>query len=133
MYEWLFRVESLSLENCKNKYSSLVTGCLQKRHLVMDPIRQRNTRNKRCSLGRGMTDTPYIRYGSLSSGALSGICDADSLLTAAVARLPEAVRHDSFALHQWPVTLLLIIAHRQESNDDCNPIKVIGEDRTVCG
>ena len=80
-----------------------------------------------------MTDTPYFGLDMLSVDTLRGICNAGSFVAAAaaVARLP--IGRGVFALHQRPVTLLLIIAHCEEGNDDCNPIKIVRQDGTKSG
>ena len=76
-----------------------------------------------------MTDTSYLCQDILGIDTLCGICDAGSITVATLAR--RSVGRGGFLLHQWPVTLLLVVAHCEEGNDDCNPVEVVREDRTV--
>ena len=67
-----------------------------------------------------MTDTSCQNLLAIDS--FSGICDTGSIV-AAVASGP--VGAGGFLLHQRPVALLLVVAHCEEGNDDCNPVEII--------
>ena len=69
-----------------------------------------------------MTDTSYLCQDVLGIDTLCGICDAGSIIAAVACR---PLGWGGFPLHQRPVTLLLIVAHCEEGNDDCNPVEVI--------
>lgn len=70
-----------------------------------------------------MTDTSYLCQDILGIDTLCGICDAGSFIVTAVASRPIGLGR--FRLHQRPVTLLLIVAHCEEGNDDRNPVEVV--------
>ena len=64
----------------------------------------------------------------LGAIAFSWIRDADTFLAAAVARL--LFGRGSLGLPQRPVTLFLVVPHGKEGDNDCDPVKIIREDRS---